>query len=110
MLQNGLNALLFIFNIVTPLFFLHKGDARLILAAGLASLVLTLFLYARFGKSRILALGHIFWVPLVYYLWRTLPDVIGSETYDLWLLSVLMINSIALVFDCIALIRFSLKL
>ncbi len=54
-------------NVVVPLFFLGRLEAQVVLAATLSSLVLFTLLTARGGFTRLLGLGHLPWVPFIWF-------------------------------------------
>ena len=52
-------------NMIIPLFFLGRLEAQVVLAALLASMMLMTALTAISGFTRLLGVGHVFWVPLL---------------------------------------------
>ena len=93
-------------NLVTPLFFLGRVEAQVVLAAGMVGMVLMTALTGRFGFSRIIGLGHIAWVPLLGFLWIRLSDVPATDAFGLWLRAVIMLDAISLGFDAVDVARF----
>ena len=94
-------------NLLAPLFFLGRVEAQVVVAALLVSMVLMTILTGRFGFSRILGLGHmIAWVPLLAFLWSTLPDAPSSDAFGLWLRVVIALNATSLVIDAVDVVRF----
>ena len=64
-------------NMVIPLFFLGRLEAQVVLATFVPSFVLMLALTATSGFTRLLGLGHMFWVPAV-----VVPlDTAGRDTH-----------------------------
>ncbi len=57
--------LLVTFNLIIPLFFLYRLEAQAVVGALVASMILMTVLTAISGFTRLLGLGHIFWVPLI---------------------------------------------
>ncbi len=86
-------------NIVAPLFFLRHFEAQLTLAAGLLGLALMSVLTGRFGFSRIVGLGHITWLPLIFLLISSVGDTTASSSFGFWIRSVIVLDSISLTFD-----------
>ena len=93
-------------NIVTPLFFLQHFEAQLTLAAGLLGLALMSVLTGRFGFSRIVGLGHITWLPLIFLLMSSVADTTASSSFGFWIRSVIVLDSISLAFDFVDAARF----
>lgn len=99
--------LLGLVNFVIPLFFLKHKEARVVLAAICCAAPLMMVLTAATGFTRILGLAHIvFWVPLVAYLLRRLPEIPAQGFYGSWLRSVVAIDLVSLVIDVSDVIRY----
>ena len=64
--------LLVVANMAVPLFFLGQLEAQVVLATFLASVVLMTTLTAVSGFTRLLGLGHVFWILLLWFLWTRL--------------------------------------
>ncbi|MCS6289622.1 MAG: hypothetical protein H8K10_11670 [Nitrospira sp.] len=84
---------------MASLAFWQEALARLILMNFLASAMLMMGLYARFGFAKILGLGHLPWVPLLAYLMIQIPAAEASFKHYLQVLSVSM--ALSLVLDTI---------
>ena len=86
-------------NMIAPMFFLNRVEAQVTLAAFLASVVLMTVLTSRFGFTRILGLGHIFWVPLLVFLFLRLSSIPADDTFGIWIRILLLLNGISLLID-----------
>ena len=75
--------------------------AQAVQASTLASAMLMVFLFHRYGFVRLLGLGHIFWIPLVIWLGFRIPEMGFDTTFGIWLASVLAFNLISLVMDAL---------
>ena len=93
-------------NLVIPLFFLHRLEAQVVLAALLGSLVLFTVLTARVGFTRLLGLGHVLWVPLIWFLWTRLGDIPAGGFYGIWIRAVMALNAASLAIDVVDVIRY----
>ncbi len=93
-------------NLIAPLFFLGRLEAQVVIVALVLSMVLMTILTGRFGFSRILGLGHIWWVPLLGFLWSRLVDVPPNDAFGLWLRAVMVLNATSLVIDTVDVVRF----
>lgn len=93
-------------NAVAPLFFLHHLEAQLVLLAFLASMALMTFLTARFGFTRILGLGHVFWIPLLAFLFTRLDDIPAGGAFGIWIRTLIVLNTISLVIDTVDVTRY----
>lgn len=93
-------------NVVAPLFFLPRTEALLVLGSTMLSLSLMTWLTGRFGFSRILGLGHVFWIPVWFYLVANLHSVPGADAFGYWVRSVVLLNSISLAIDAVDIVRY----
>lgn len=84
---------------MASLAFWQEAVAQLILMNFLASAMLMMGLYSRFGFTKILGLGHVPWIPLLAYMIIQIPAAEASFKRYLLVLSVSM--AISLVLDTI---------
>ncbi len=59
-------------NLVVPLFYIDRLEAQAVVGALLVSMTFMTLLTALTGFTRLLGLGHIVWLPLLYFLWTRL--------------------------------------
>ncbi len=93
-------------NVLVPLFFLGHLEAQVVLAAILLSLVLFTFLTAKAGFTRLLGLGHLPWIPLVWFLVTRLGEVSPDDFYGIWIRALIALNATSLVIDAVDVIRY----
>ncbi len=98
--------LLIFSNLVVPLFYLHRVEAQVVLGALLASVILMTGLTGLSGFTRLIGLGHIFWLPLLYFLWTRLDQIPSDELFGAWLRILIGLNAISLVIDGIDVVRY----
>ncbi len=94
------------FNLVIPLFLLSHVEAQVVLGVLVASLMLFTVLTARFGFTRILGLGHIFWFPLIYFLWTRLEQSPADDVFGIWIRVLIALNAASLVIDAVDVVRY----
>ena len=94
-------ALLVIVNFVIPLFFLNRLEAQVVAGTLLASVILMTGLTALSGFTRLLGLGHILWIPLLYFLWMRLEQNPADDFFGLWLRVLMILNAASLIIDVI---------
>ncbi len=99
--------LLMIFNLIIPLGLLQHRVALAVLIALALNMVVMMALTARFGFSRILGLGHVFWIPLSVYLFSCWPDFPIGSFSGIWLRLLTLINLASLVIDTLDVIRYA---
>jgi len=99
--------LLGLVNFVIPLFFLKRVEAKAVFGAICCAATLMMVLTAATGFTRLLGLGHIvFWVPLMVYLLRRLPEVPADGFYGSWLRAVVVFDLASLVIDVSDVLRY----
>jgi hypothetical protein len=98
--------LMVIFNMVIPLFFLERLEAQVVLAAIMASMLLMTLITSTTGFTRLLGLGHIFWIPLLYFLWISLDQIPPDDGFGVWVRVLMVINGTSLVIDAVDVFRY----
>jgi len=98
--------LLVIFNMIIPLFFLDRLEAQVVLAAIMASMLLMTLITSTTGFSRLLGLGHIVWVPLLFFLWTHLDQIPSDDGFGVWVRALMAINATSLVIDAVDVFRY----
>ena len=98
--------LLIFFTLLVPLFYIHRVEAQVVLGALLASATLMTVLTGLSGFTRLLGLGHIFWLPLLYFLWNRLGQIPADDLFGVWIRIVIAVNAISLVIDGIDVFRY----
>ena len=93
-------------NAVAPLFFLRHLEAQVVLGTMLASMTLMTWLTGRFGFTRTLGLGHIFWIPLLAFLLARVGLIPANDAYGIWIRSLIVLNSVSLVIDAVDVYRY----
>ena len=83
-------------NMVIPLFLLGRLEAQVVLATFLVSIVLMLMLTATSGFTRLLGVGHVFWIPLLWFLWTRLGETPSDTFFGLWLRVLITLNALSL--------------
>lgn len=94
------------FNMMIPLFFLDRLEAQVVLGSFVASILLMTLLTGRVGFTRLLGLGHIFWLPLLYFLWTRLNQIPADGLFSLWVPALMGINAISLVIDTVDVVSY----
>ncbi len=98
--------LLLTVNLIVPLFYIDRVEAQVVLAVLVASFVLSTILTARVGFTRLLGLGHILWVPLLWFLWTHLDQNPPDDFFGIWIRTLMTLNAMSLVIDAVDVIRY----
>ena len=88
-------------NGVIPLFFLDRLEAQVVVLTLVASMILMTGLTALSGFTRLLGLGHILWIPLLYFLWVRLEQNPADDFFGLWIRVLMILNAASLIIDTI---------
>lgn len=94
-------ALLISVNLVAPLFFIGTLVAQVVIATLMASMILMTALTALNGFTRLLGLGHILWLPLLYFLWLQLEQHPADDPIGVWIGVLMVLNAVSLIIDAI---------
>lgn len=95
------------FNLVIPLFFINRLEAQVVVAAFFASALLMTGLTALTGYTRAVGLGHVLWIPMLYFLWTRLDLVPVDDVFGFWIRALMAMNAISLVIDTLDVIRYA---
>ncbi len=98
--------LLVIFNMIIPLFFLERLEAQVVLAAIMASMAVMTLITGTTGFTRLLGLGHIFWIPLLFFLGTHLDQIPPDDGFGVWVRALMVINATSLVIDAVDVLRY----
>lgn len=93
-------------NIVAPLFFIHTLEAQVVLAMGIVGLAIMSVIFSMKGFVRLMGIGHLGWLPLVFWLGTKLEHVPADSAFGYWLIAVIVLDSLSLIIDTIDLLRY----
>ena len=93
-------------NMVVPLFFINRLEAQVVLGAFAASAIVMTILTGVYGFTRLLGIGHIFWFPLIFFLWSRLSQIPADDFFGIWIRSLMAINAVSLVIDVTDFVRY----
>ncbi len=99
--------LLLALNLIAPLVFIERLEAQATLAALLVSMALMTGLTGLSGFSRLVGLGHIVWIPLLFFLCTRLGEIPAADAFGLWVRAVIAINAMSLAIDAVDVIRYA---
>ncbi len=98
--------LLLVVNIAGPIYFFEAFEAKVVLAAFLASAAFMTAIFAAKGFVRLLGIGHFLWIPMVPWLWTRLDQVEPGILIGYWMIAVVAVNGISLIIDAIDVVRY----
>ena len=98
--------ILVIVNMIVPFFFIHTLEAQVVVATFIVGLVIMSVIFSVKGFVRLLGIGHIGWLPLVFWLWTRLDHAPADSIFGYWLMAVVVLNSLSLIIDTIDVFRY----
>ena len=93
-------------NIVMPLFFIDTMEAQIVLATAIVGLVIMSVIFSERGFVRLMGIGHIGWIPLVFLLWLSLDFAPAESAFGYWLMTVIVLDSLSVFIDTIDVLRY----
>ncbi len=73
----------------------------MVVAAFLASMVLMTVVTALSGFTRLLGLGHIFCIPLLYFLRARIDQIPADVFLGVWIRGLMVLNAVSLLIDMV---------
>ncbi len=98
-------ALLLIMNMALPLVYIGTLEGQVVLAALMAGAVTQVSMFSRLGFVRLLGVGHVYWIPMLPWLWTRLSSTSGLFEY--WLMAVIVLDGVSLVIDVADVARYA---
>ena len=93
-------------NIVVPLFYIHMLEAQVVLIMGIGGLVIMSVIFSKKGFVRLMGIGHIGWLPLVFWLGMNLDQASAGSAFKYWIIAVIVLDSLSLIIDTIDVVRY----
>ena len=93
-------------NMVVPFFFINTLEAQVVLPTAIVGLVIMSVIFSEKGFVRLLGIGHIGWIPLVFWLWTRSYHAPADSIFGYWLIAVIALNSLSLFIDTIDVLRY----
>jgi hypothetical protein len=93
---------------VAPLFFLGRLEAVVVLVGLMLGGISQMAMFGRLGFVRLLGLGHIWWIPMLVWLWARADLFAPQGAFGYWLLALFVVNSLSLLIDATDVVRYAL--
>ena len=98
--------LLMMTNMILSLFYLGTSEGKVVLGAAVFGAILQTAIFSAKGFVRLLGIGHIAWVPMVYWLWTRLDLAPAGSLFRYWLLTTIVLVILSLLIDTTDVIRY----
>ena len=99
-------ALLMSVNMVGPIVFINSLEGRVVILAAMAGATIQIAIFGSKGFVRLLGIGHLPWVPLIFWLWSRLDQFPQDGIFRYWILSVIVIDTLSLIIDTTDVVRY----
>ncbi len=91
--------LLMTVNMIIPLLYFATPEGKVVLGCAAIGAVLQAAIFSARGFVRLLGIGHLAWVPMVFWLWTRLDLAPLDSAFHYWLLSTISLVTISLLID-----------
>jgi len=98
--------LLLVVNMVIPILFINTLEAQVVLTAMIAGALTQATIFRAKGFVRLLGIGHIFWIPMIVWLWFRLDQIASNGPFGYWVLAVIILNGLSLLIDTVDVTRY----
>ena len=86
-------------NFILPLLYLHSFEAKIIILCLMAGAMIQTFIFSKLGFVRLLGLGHMVWIPMLYWLFLRIKDIPSDTSFYKLVLAIFVCNGISLIID-----------
>jgi hypothetical protein len=97
---------LLVANMIAPLFWMNRIEAQIVFGVALLNYLTFILLTGISGFSRLLGLAHVYWIPLICFLWTRLEMFPSDTAYGAWIRIVIILNTGSVLLDTANVIRF----
>ena len=93
-------------NMMFPLFYLGTPEGKVVLTAFFFGALVQTAVFSAKGFVRLLGIGHIAWVPMLFWLWTRLGAAPAGSLFRYWLLTTMALVGLSLLIDGTDVIRY----
>jgi len=93
-------------NMIVPLFHAARFEAQVVFGLAIVNGLIFSLLTGLTGFSRLLGLGHLTWIPLIFYLVSRLEQHPPTEFYGIWLRILIVVDAVSVVIDATNVFRY----
>ena len=73
--------------------FADTVHGQIVILAAVSAAIAMMVIYGNLGFVRLLGIGHVFWVPMIFYFVLNMPDQNADPQLYIWLAILVVINS-----------------
>ena len=86
---------------VAPMFFLEHAAAQWMAAMFMLGGTIMGLMHQKMGMTKLMGIAHLTWLIPLFFIFRDLSMSVGSQGYQIWLLTAAVIAVICLVIDVV---------
>ena len=91
--------LILLYNFIWPILLLNLWQAKLVAFVFVLVFVSQLIIHKKYGYKRIMAMAHMFWLPMMVYLLRNTITIEMSPLEIAWVYGMIIVNIVSLILD-----------
>ncbi len=93
-------------NVIGAIYFFAALEAKVVLAAVIAGMIVQIAIFSAKGFVRLLGVGHVFWLAMVPWLATRLESIGLDGALGYWLAAVIVVDGVSLVIDAGDVLRY----
>ena len=97
-----------VMNLIVPLLFIKRKEARIAMGTILIQGAFMLFLFKLQGFTRLLGLAHFGWFGMIFYFCKQLKEYPVQTPFGIWIRAVIAVDAISLLIDVTDVTRYIL--
>ncbi|PCH80064.1 MAG: hypothetical protein COB90_09590 [Hyphomicrobiales bacterium] len=86
---------------VAPMFFLEHAAAQWMAAMFMLGGIIMALMHQKMGLTKLIGVGHLPWLIPLFFIFRDLSMSVGSESYQIWLITASVLAVICLLIDVV---------
>ncbi len=90
---------LLIANMIAPWFWMNQLEAQVVFGVACLNYLTFILLTGLHGFSRILGLAHVYWIPLLIFLWTRLATIPPTSGFGAWIRIVILLDAGSVLLD-----------
>ncbi len=93
-------------NMIATFFWVDQFEAQVVFGVALLNYFTFVLLTGLFGFTRLLGLAHVYWIPLIVFLWLRLDMFPADTAYGTWLRAVIILDAGSILLDGANVVRY----
>ena len=95
-------------NFAGAVLFIGTVEGQVVFGALMVGAITQAAIFSRLGFVRLLGIGHILWVPMVFWLLSRVDLLTISGLFEAWIVAVVVLDTLSLLIDATDVVRYAL--